>query len=239
MGLGRENITGVLPVYLFKEHWDIARRKAPPVYGFMCTLDIMGYASSQYFTVPYLVLLKAIEKADTEQKEIFKQIKDMVLETCKSMMGFNEEHRRQVIEMVTNFISKPEARTADVVPSIPVLLAQLYVLTELDNYHQYLGSSTESQLDLAKMQTFIRFAFEEHIRRCLKDGSQPLEKAQILNMLYPDYNIAVNEVMAIKEKEIVHEFSGGKDQNSSTDKLLKYKGLADTLRSRDAKRAPS
>lgn len=122
-------------MYLFKEHWDVARRKAPPVYGFMCTLDIMGYASSQYFTVPYLVLLKAIEKADTEQMEIFKQIKDMVLETCKSMMTFNEEHRRQVIEMVTNFISKPEAKTADIVPSIPVLLAQLYVLTELENYH--------------------------------------------------------------------------------------------------------
>ena len=66
MGLGRENITGVMPIYLFQEHWEIARRKAPPVYGFLCTLDIMGYASSQYFTVPYLVLLKAIEKAETE-----------------------------------------------------------------------------------------------------------------------------------------------------------------------------
>lgn len=61
-GVGRENITGILPLYLFKEHWEIARRKAPPVYGFICTLDVMGYASSQYFTVPYLVLLKIIEK---------------------------------------------------------------------------------------------------------------------------------------------------------------------------------
>ena len=60
MGIGRENITGVMPLFLFKEHWEIARRKAPPIYGFLCTLDIMGYASSQYFTVPYLVLLKAI-----------------------------------------------------------------------------------------------------------------------------------------------------------------------------------
>jgi hypothetical protein len=46
MGIGRENITGVMPLYLFKEHWEIARRKAPPIYGFLCTLDIMGYASS-------------------------------------------------------------------------------------------------------------------------------------------------------------------------------------------------
>jgi len=34
MGLGREKITGVIPIYLFKEHWEIARRRAPPIYGF-------------------------------------------------------------------------------------------------------------------------------------------------------------------------------------------------------------
>ena len=45
-GIGRENITGVLPLYLFPEHWEVARRKAPPILGFMCTLDVMGYASS-------------------------------------------------------------------------------------------------------------------------------------------------------------------------------------------------
>ncbi len=79
MGLGRENITGVIPLYLFKEHWEVARRKAPPIYGFLCTLDVMGYASSQYFTVPYLVLLRAIEKARVERKEIFVQIESMIL----------------------------------------------------------------------------------------------------------------------------------------------------------------
>ena len=46
LGVGRENITGVFPLYLFKEHWNVARMKAQPVFGFLCTLDIMGYASS-------------------------------------------------------------------------------------------------------------------------------------------------------------------------------------------------
>ena len=45
MGLGRENITGIMPLYLFQEHWNIAKRKVQPVYGFMCTLDVMGYTS--------------------------------------------------------------------------------------------------------------------------------------------------------------------------------------------------
>jgi hypothetical protein len=44
MGIGRENITGLFPLYLFKEHWIIAKRKIQPLFGFMCTLDIMGYS---------------------------------------------------------------------------------------------------------------------------------------------------------------------------------------------------
>lgn len=62
MGVGREKITGVIPLYLFKEHWNVARIRAQPVFGFLCTLDIMGYSSSQFFTIPFLVYLKALEK---------------------------------------------------------------------------------------------------------------------------------------------------------------------------------
>lgn len=93
MGVGRENVSGVIPLFLFKEHWEIARRKAPPIYGFLCTLDIMGYASSQYFNIPYMVLLRAIEKAKDENKEIYHHIERLVLETCKTILTFNEEHR--------------------------------------------------------------------------------------------------------------------------------------------------
>jgi len=60
MGIGRENITGVLPLYLFKEHWNIARRRSPPIYGLMCTLDVMGFQAAQQFAIPFKVLLKAI-----------------------------------------------------------------------------------------------------------------------------------------------------------------------------------
>ena len=57
-GIGREGITGILPLFLFDDHWTIARRKVQPVFGFMCTLDIMGYSSEQLFTIPFLVLQK-------------------------------------------------------------------------------------------------------------------------------------------------------------------------------------
>lgn len=38
-----EPITGVFPVFLFKEHWKIANLKLQSLLGFLCTLDPLGY----------------------------------------------------------------------------------------------------------------------------------------------------------------------------------------------------
>lgn len=62
-GLGNELITGAMPLYLFPEHWAIARRRIAPIFGLMTTLDIMGFNYEQYMTVPFLVLMKASQKA--------------------------------------------------------------------------------------------------------------------------------------------------------------------------------
>ena len=66
MGIGRENITGVLPLYLFPEHWEVARRRAPPIYGLLCTADVMGFAQNQQFTIPFKVLIKALIDANDQ-----------------------------------------------------------------------------------------------------------------------------------------------------------------------------
>lgn len=79
IGAGREAISGIMPLYLFPEHWEISRRKFPQILGLMCTLDVMGYSTSQYFTVPYLVLTKCLEKEKSEKKEIYTRIVSYVL----------------------------------------------------------------------------------------------------------------------------------------------------------------
>ena len=43
LAAGREPVTGVFPVYLFKEHWQIANLKLQSLLGFLCTLDPLGY----------------------------------------------------------------------------------------------------------------------------------------------------------------------------------------------------
>ena len=66
-GIGRENVTGVMPLYLFKEHWAIARRNCPKVFGLMCTADVMGFTQSQLYTIPFLVLCKLVDLLSDEK----------------------------------------------------------------------------------------------------------------------------------------------------------------------------
>ena len=58
LGIGNEPITGIMPLYLFPQHWEIARRKLQPVYGLMCSLDVMGYSAEQFYTIPFLVFIR-------------------------------------------------------------------------------------------------------------------------------------------------------------------------------------
>ena len=217
MGIGRENITGVMPLYLFKEHWEIARRKAPPIYGFLCTLDIMGYASSQYFTIPFLVLLKAIEKAnEPSSPEIYKKIRDMVLQTCKIIFLGNEEFRKNTLKQIEDFLKSPENRTADIVTSIRVMLAQLYTFMQIENYQEYLSKDSPAlKLDKENLNIIFRYAFEEQLRRSIKHDQEPLSKTQILKLLWPDYSAHVDQVMAVRKKEIDREFSKGSKGDES------------------------
>lgn len=46
LGVGRESVSGAMPLFLFNEHWQIASKKVQSLFGFLCTLDPLGYASS-------------------------------------------------------------------------------------------------------------------------------------------------------------------------------------------------
>lgn len=97
MGVGRESITGVMPLFLTREHWEIARRRSPPIYGLMCTLDVMGFATSQLLCIPFKVLIKALEDVAAEPTENNKKVLTLVLETCQNIVGGQNEFRKNLI----------------------------------------------------------------------------------------------------------------------------------------------
>ena len=125
LGVGRESVSGLMPLFLFKEHKDFVRVKMQPLYGFMCTLDPMGYTSSQSFTIPFLVLLKAIEDVAKEPTEMKQNILRLVMETCVDMVATNDAFKKQIIEQANLFASEPINRTADVTHQSSYLLHNL------------------------------------------------------------------------------------------------------------------
>lgn len=79
-----------MPLFLFKEHKEMSRLKMQPLYGFMCTLDPMGYTASQALTIPFLVLLKAIDDVAQESTESKRKILKLVIDTCVDLIANNE-----------------------------------------------------------------------------------------------------------------------------------------------------
>lgn len=83
-----------MPLYLFKEHKEICKLKQAPLYGFMCTLDPMGFSPQQAVTIPFLVLLKALDDYQKESTEKKKFVLDLILESCANLLQFNENLRK-------------------------------------------------------------------------------------------------------------------------------------------------
>lgn len=89
----------------------------------MCTLDPMGYTAGQLSVIPFLVLNKAIEDVAENPTESRKKVLALVLETCVNLVDQNENLKKQIIDAVNIFNTSPAGRTADIVPSIHVLVA--------------------------------------------------------------------------------------------------------------------
>ena len=85
-----------MPLYLFDQHWWLAKRKIAPVLGFMCTKDVLGFSNEQLHTVPFLILIKAMEKQAEEPTESNRLILELVEETCVQMIRHNKFLKKQI-----------------------------------------------------------------------------------------------------------------------------------------------
>ena len=97
----------------------------------MCTLEPMGYASNQFFTIPYLVLNKALSNELAGPSAATSQIVELVQQTCSNMLATNAGFKQQTVEALVAFCENPANRTADVVADIPILTAQAWCWNSL------------------------------------------------------------------------------------------------------------
>lgn len=198
-----------MPLFLFKQHWSIAKRKIRPVFGYMCTLDILGYSPEQFFTLPFLVLLKAMIKYQEDPKEVNKRILEQVEKTCIMIIEQHKEFRENLIAKFISFASKQDtsSRTSDVIKNINVFAAQIYCLLKLENLAEKVVSEEQSKqlapANLKKLKNvFIRFATEEILRRGANVGEELVSEENLAKIMFPSHGRALEEIFVRREKEL-------------------------------------
>jgi len=72
----------MLPLYLFPEHWSIAKIRAQPIYGLISALDYKQSSQKQEFVLQYKVLMKTLEQVALSPTDENKYLLKIVLETC-------------------------------------------------------------------------------------------------------------------------------------------------------------
>ncbi|KAF9913067.1 hypothetical protein BX616_010182 [Lobosporangium transversale] len=154
-GVAHENITAVMPLYINKEHWQVAKLRMKPILGYVVTLDATGYTYSQSTTVPFLVLAKAIESYPmTEFRQ--HQIK-LILETCDAIYFDSRNLRDTTRSMVQQYCSSHTQRTVDVVVNNYVFLGHIICALRAGDI-----TGEEMRAMMPKFETAI---IEEQIRR--------------------------------------------------------------------------
>jgi hypothetical protein len=212
-GIGREKVTGILPLYLFDEHWEISKRTIPSIFGFMCTLDIMGYASDQFFIIPYTVLCACYEKYFQNKSDINEKMLRVVKATCIQIIKRHETHAERIIDALKAFQESPSGRTKDCIPNFRVFIAQILSAIE--------AGVLDKSKDFDWMK-IIRFLVEEHARRLLPKNHEIPTRRQQTNF-YNDKTTSniVDQAMKIKglsadmvlsPEEIMHKLSGGTEE---------------------------
>ncbi|KAJ3450159.1 hypothetical protein M0812_06326 [Anaeramoeba flamelloides] len=152
-GQSREPITGILPLFICKENWNVARHKIRPVFGFMTTLNVLGYSYSQIASIPFLLLNKAAESLKTE----FEKIRfNWIFETCQRIYQDSKQLRDEIILNFNNYLKTPLNRLKDVISNNAMFLAQCVVALRMGDIH------FKSSQDIFK---FLTFLIEEELRR--------------------------------------------------------------------------
>ncbi|KAG9297718.1 hypothetical protein G9A89_011233 [Geosiphon pyriformis] len=165
-GVAREDITGILPLYINEQHWQIAKERIKPIMGYMTTLDVFGYSYSQLTSIPFLVLERAF--SDTSLDFRRKQFR-LVFETCDAIYKQSTKLREENKAIFPNYTKSPLNRTIDSVANNFVFLGHLLCAIRC-------GDVSLVELQQYLQEGLITFAIEETIRRRLNRAAPQIEE---------------------------------------------------------------
>ena len=174
-GAAQEDITGVMPLYLCEENWEVAKQLMKMTIAWDVTLEPSGYAYNQIKTVPFLILAKIAQMLHEKPDSQFLAFQfELVKQTCVQIMRdgslkkFEHKFDEEVIELYNKYIDHTNLRTIDSIANNTVYLAQLYIVKEC-------GLSLPQ--GVLYFDNFIKLLLEEELRR----KSFPLDEVVNIN----------------------------------------------------------
>ena len=151
-GTSRENISGVMPLYINEYHWKVAKEKMKSILGYMTTLEPMGYMETQLEVIPFLVLARAASAFCASKSEFSKFQFVTVLDTCAHIY---KDLKESVASKVLGYNDNLVSRLPDSIPNNNVFIAKVLCAIKI-------GELTHDSIDWSN---FIKNIVEEELRR--------------------------------------------------------------------------
>ena len=119
-------INGVVPLFLFPQHWEMTKIKAKEALSLTVTNYKNAFADDMLFNLPFLAYSKAMQKARAGFSHMQRSSKvfRVIEHTCVSILKFERDFLQVVAQRIFDFAfqKKRSTRTMDVVQSVKVLL---------------------------------------------------------------------------------------------------------------------
>lgn len=155
---GDKKINFVYPLYICKEHWEIAQYLIKRDFGWMATLDWAGFDFQQMKTIPFTIMINVINvlcyKGSTEA--VIQKFFNIARVAKQVIVDYN---MKTVNEDFQNWIKSPLYRTGDAVKDIYVFLIKLLFMSERPHL--------ENEFWLSVVEEFSRRAL---LRKVRNDG---------------------------------------------------------------------
>lgn len=179
-GGSREEINAIIPMYINKEHWSMAKEYMKPLFGWMCTLDVLGYQSTQMIAIPFALLtyVKSLPQSEFNDKYKYE-----VEQVCIQICNMFTSHFDDVIDRYNNFIDNPLSRTQDQITNLGIFLVQIGVLKSMDKYKNKIAQHDET--------LFSYYLIEETLRRSNRNffnnpSTKSFSNSELINILSID-----------------------------------------------------
>ena len=162
--LPNEIVNGIIPIYICKEHWLVAKLKMAPLNAWTDTHDILAISKHHPIRIPFLVLIRALDTAKTEHKRMQFQ---WILDTCLAL--YNEPENKELImedhkETFDKYLECPQYRTTEFVRSVPIFFTHFCMAIKYKD------------IKIEDVDVLMKAVIEEMLRRNTKDITNDREE---------------------------------------------------------------